>query len=233
MALRLLALVGLLTAAPRALAIDHDMAVWTALVGAVETDSALIASFETHVRRDGARSTALLRPAVGVRLADHWSTHAGYALILTVPDHGSVVNEHRAWGQVVGNASLGERVRVQSRTRLEHRFVGSGRVGHRARKFIRVEGPSGGSGGASPVVWNELFLGLNPTDWGAVAGVDQNRLFVGLFLLAPPWARLEAGYLFVYRDRGGADLYTHALAINLFVSARPPAPPVEDPEAPR
>src|SRR5690606_25960434 len=81
MALRLLALVGLLTAAPRALAIDHDMAVWTALVGAVETDSALIASFETHVRRDGARSTALLRPAVGVRLADHWSTHAGYALI--------------------------------------------------------------------------------------------------------------------------------------------------------
>ena len=44
-----------------------------------------------------------------------------------------------------------------------------------------------------------------------------------------PWARLEAGYLFVYLDRGDNDLYAHVLAMNIFISPRPP-PPAPEPE---
>ena len=75
-------------------------------------------------------------------------------------------------------------------------------------------------------VWDELFVGLTQPDWGAPQGIDQNRIFIGPFLQMAPWARFEAGYLFTYLDRGTNDLYAHVVAVNLFLSPRPPAEPV-------
>ncbi len=114
---------------------------------------------------------------------------------------------------------------LQSRTRFEQRFHRSGGdVGFRLRQFVRANWRPSAKVPIGVAFWDEIFVGLNDTDWGAPSGIDQNRAFLGPFLQMTPWARLEAGYLFVYLDRA-SDLYAHVVAVNLFVSARPPPPP--------
>ncbi len=189
-----------------ALAIDHHSGVWAGVVGSAQVDARLLASFEVHLRQEDTRATAIMRPAVGLRLSDHWATHAGYAWIGGLPDGGPVVHEHRAWSQLSGSASVGDKLNLTSRTRLEHRVRGEGAIGHRARQFVRVGAVPAREGGASPVLWNELFLGLNKTAWGAVSGVDQNRLFVGAALPLARGGRFELGVLHVAAPRDALEM---------------------------
>ena len=69
------------------------------------------------------------------------------------------------------------------------------------------------------VLWDELFIHLNDTDWGAESGFDQNRVFVGLGLKCDPksgW-RTEVGYLNqTINNPSGDDRSHHILAINVF-----------------
>ena len=235
------ALLAAIMLAPASVAAQDadDFQSWASVAATVDAaprPPALSFWLDVHARRASESTAVLVRPGVGVVVVDWLSLWAGYAWIPTFDDAagGEASHEHRIWEQAQAQHRFDFGLALQARARLEQRFVeGAGDVGVRARQFVRVNWQPSAEVPLGVAIWDELFVGLNDTGWGQASGFDQNRLFVGLFLLAPPWARLEAGYLFVYRDRGGADLYTHALAINLFVSARPPAPPVEDPEAPR
>ena len=89
-------------------------------------------------------------------------------------------------------------------------------------------GPMGRSASGGPntanfanAAYDELFLNLNSTDWGADSGFDQNRLFVGL---NPPLdsarsVQAELGYLNRYLKpssrRGRMD---HIVSVNLLLS---------------
>jgi hypothetical protein len=57
----------------------------------------------------------------------------------------------------------------------------------------------------SIVGWNEIFLNLNDTDWGAQSGFDQNRLFAGPGYGFTPMLRVQAGYLNRYVDTPTID----------------------------
>jgi hypothetical protein len=72
------------------------------------------------------------------------------------------------------------------------------------------------------VAWDELFIGFNDVSWGPSAGYDQNRLFLGVARPVDDWGRVEVGYLLAHLDRE-PDLVAHAVAVNLFVNARPRA----------
>ena len=69
------------------------------------------------------------------------------------------------------------------------------------------------------VLWEELFLNLNATDYGAKRGLDQNRAFAGLGWHWSQTARSEAGYLHHFNRRPGREnRVNHVLALNLAFS---------------
>ena len=111
-------------------------------------------------------------------------------------------DEHRIWEQATltyrSNPDLG--FLLQSRTRVEQRFSEAGSdIGHRVRQFVRFNWQPLQEFPLGLAMWDELFVGINRTDWGAP---------------------LEACDLLVYVDRD-TDIYQRALAVNLFTSFRP------------
>ena len=72
------------------------------------------------------------------------------------------------------------------------------------------------SKGANFVVSNELLFALNTTDWGARAGFDQMRNFVGVNFSLSKVVTLETGYQNRYQERRGAtDRMDHIIPITL------------------
>lgn len=204
--------------------LDEDFAVWTGwfatadLLPAAPTPTFWL---DVHGRRDAPGAASIVRPAVGGQLLPWLSAFGGYAWVASFPDpQQDRSDEHRAWWQFTLSWSSGP-WSLQSRTRFEHRFSDRGDdVGHRLREFIRVawfasDVPVGA------VLSNEVFFGLNETDFGQDAGYDQNRLFLGPVFRVAPWARVEAGYLLTHLNRD-VDRLVHTVALNLFFQWRPP-----------
>ena len=231
----LLALTLVLGVASSAAAQDREeVQLWSAILATASTTPAppgLAFWLDVHARRGDPSTVALVRPGVGAEIFSWLSVWGGYAWIPNANDEtGETTHEHRIWQQVVLSHGFDEpRVSIQSRTRFEQRFSDRGSdVGLRLRQFVRLNWSPVPDVPVGLALWDEIFVGLTETDWGAPTGVDQNRFFVGPFLALAGWARLEAGYLFAYLDRGASDLYAHVIAVNLFVSPRPPAPPPEE-----
>lgn len=148
-----------------------------------------------HRRADGL--LAIVRPGAGYAFSSSLLVHAGYAWIPTALDEADTTHEHRIWQQALWTPAVAERVKVQLRPRVEQRFGAGDDTGHRVRLFARGQwAPT-----ALPfdlVVWDELFLQLDDTDWGPQSGFDQNRLFVGAGAdLKQRGARVDAGYIHV------------------------------------
>ncbi len=202
---------------------QSEFQIWGALLGTGHLSKStprLAFWLDVHGRRGETGTVHIFRPAVGVVVTDWLSLWAGYAWVPVFTDGMGRRDEHRIWQQVVLGTSINQ-FTFQSRTRFEQRFAeGGDDVGFRIRQFVRVNWQPNPNNPVGIALWDELFLGVNEPDWGAPQGFDQNRLFIGPFLKAAPWARLEAGYLFVYLDRD-PNIRAHVLAINLFISAKP------------
>lgn len=182
--------------------------------------------FDAHARRRGNGTLLIFRPAVGLDVAPWLSIYLGYAYVPLFTDGQATLHEHRIWQQATLRHRFDFGLAVQSRTRFEQRVSDAGGdVGLRLRQFVRANWQPKPDIPLGIAFWDELFIGLNDTDWGPAAGMDQNRVFLGPFLMMAPWVRLEAGYLFAYLDRGTTDLYAHTLAVNLFLFLAPPPPP--------
>jgi hypothetical protein len=69
------------------------------------------------------------------------------------------------------------------------------------------------------VAWDEVFVGLDGTRWGAVRGLDQNRLFVSASVPVDGGGRVEIGGLSVGTPRD--DLrFTWGVAVYVFAGRR-------------
>jgi len=204
----------------------EDFQVWTAVLGTADLTRETPGPslwLDVHARRSDAGTVHIVRPGAGLRIAPWISVWAGYAWVPVSRDAtDDVVHEHRIWEQVILQHAFDFRLSLQARTRLEQRFSEAGSdVGLRLRQLVRAGWQFVPDVPLGVVVWDELFVGFADTDWGARGGFDQNRLFAGLFLQMAPFARLELGYLFLYVERGDADLVGHALGTNLFVAVAP------------
>ena len=199
----------------------QDIQVWTSVAGTAalnEESTGPSAWLDVHLRRSGANTVHIFRPGLGWRLGDAVSVWAGYGWIPTLPDEGDLQIENRFWQQVIAKHSA-SRLGFMSRTRFEQRLADSGDdLGLRVRQFGRVGWDWRDDGRCGLVVWDELFLGLNETDWGAPAGLDQNRLFAGVFLKSGTRVRGELGYLSLFVDRDGGNTLGHVLSTTVFVS---------------
>jgi hypothetical protein len=166
-------------------------------------------------------SQYLVRPGIHYRLTDKLTIGGGYGYIRTRTDQG-YSDEDRIWQQAIYNTSWKNNVALSSRTRLEQRFLDDDNdMGWRFRQLLRISRPLSAwpsIPSISPVLWNEVFVGLNNTDWGAKTGFDQNRLFAGFAWQATPKARLEVGYLNQYVRRDAQDRMNHVLSTGLFLN---------------
>jgi hypothetical protein len=205
---------------------SEDVQVWSAVLGTADLPMPyprVAFWLDTHIRRSDASTVGIVRPAVGLHVTPWLSFWQGYAWIPTSRDAtDDRVNEHRSFQQLIAQHSLEIGLSLQTRLRFEQRFSDAGEeVGFRFRDFVRVGWQFSKDVPLGAVVWDELFLGLNETDWGARSGFDQNRFFVGPFWQAASYARLEVGYLSLFVERADSNLLGHVAAVNLFLSYKP------------
>jgi hypothetical protein len=165
-------------------------------------------------------SQGVWRAGLGYIINANWSVAAGYGYSHTdVPYTRIPFGEHRAFQQVVWSGRSG-RFALGSRHRLEERSPETGDdLGLRSRHQFRISHPITGVSWLSWVIWDEVFLNLNQTDYGAERGVDQNRAFAGIGWKASETLRGEIGYLQQLNHRpNAADRVNHVLAFSVAVS---------------
>jgi len=161
----------------------------------------------------------LLRPAVYYQLTEQSSAWAGYAHVVTHPAGKSAFDEHRVWQQYQYQFAPIHSIVILSRTRLEQRFIeNADDTGHKLRQMFRVVAPSGVHSKLSWVFYDEYFVNLNHTDYGARKGFDQNRTFFGGNWAINPHAKFEFGYLNQLVKTKQADLVNHVLSSSISVS---------------
>jgi hypothetical protein len=190
----------------------------TAELGGPELPRAVL-WLDVHARRGEVGTVHIVRPGVGLRLADFASVWLGYAWAPVFRDGGDTMHEHRAWQQLLLQHQTSYRLSLQSRTRLEQRLSDAGSdLGLRVRQLVRAAWQPDAGVPLGAVFWDEVFVGLNETDWGAPSGFDQNRLFIGPSLHAAHWLRVEIGYSSVFVMRAAGDTLAHVLALNLYLT---------------
>ncbi len=197
---------------------DSDFQAWNALAiaGPVTDDSRFLLWFDGHARfRDDASDlgVSIIRPALGWRATDKLDLWAGYARVVSRADGRANIEEDRFWQQATFPMPRFLGGGMGGRSRLEQRFRGAGEgVGWRFPQFVRWSRPLPAPK-FSAVVWDELFVNLNDSEWGQRSGFDQNRLFIGAAWHVAPSARFETGYL-----NNVLDTATSAVQVNHILS---------------
>jgi len=173
---------------------------------------------QPRTRESGSEMDQLLiRPGVGYALSDHSTVWIGYGHITNYPVVGDTIQENRIWQQYMwsGPTPLGA---FTSRTRFEQRWQENGDdTGGRFRQFFKFNWPFSFHPAASFVTWDEMFVHLNTTDWGAKQGFDQNRGFVGIGYRFNPIVLTEVGYMNQYINKASIDSINHVLSLSLFL----------------
>lgn len=209
-------------------AAEHDFHTW----GAVVASGALVPEHPSwrywlegqgRFDDDSTRfNQGIVRGAIGHALGERAVLWAGYALIPTHPrGRGNDSTEHRAWQQLTWRAAQPfAGWTLSTRSRLEQRFVDTGDdTGWRARHLFKLTHELGDDGRCYLALWDEIFVHLNDTDWGAASGFDQNRAFAGLGLRLAPSVITEIGYLHQYVDRQRrAAASNHVLSLTVFLN---------------
>ena len=175
-------------------------------------------------------SQGLVRPGIGYAFNSAWSVWTGYAYIRTDQPYASTPShEQRIWEQVTWTGAPGG-TELSSRTRLEQRFHSAGSdKGWRLREMGKLIQPLGSKKIWAIAAYNELFVNLNSTDFGARSGADRNRVFVGPGIKLSKSVRVELGYMNQYTfNNNGPDRVDHTLSINAFWTfSRNQEPPEE------
>ena len=205
---------------------EQNNGVWmmTASQGILGTsDSPYRWWFDAHARySDDANDfeQSILRPGVGYSLGNNHTVFLGYGWIGNSPEIGDEFYEHRVWQQHSWTTSF-DGFGFSSRSRLEQRFMEGrgGETGWRFRQNFKLTHPLGTNTRFYWSIWDEVFLNLNDTDWGANNGLDRNRIFAGIGWKpnSLDYCKAEVGYLnqFIYRE-SATDRMDHLLSLNVF-----------------
>ncbi|MCC4585772.1 DUF2490 domain-containing protein [Xanthomonas melonis] len=154
----------------------------------------------------------ILRPAVFYRLNPKASVWMGYDTIISHPAGQPSNRENRWWGQFQYQFDPVANISITSRTRLEQRHREDfSDEGYRVRQMIRATRPSSLAPQLSWVVFDEVFVNLDQTSWGARRGLDQNRLFVGINWKFNAISNVDVGYLNQFVNTRAVDRENHVL----------------------
>lgn len=201
------------------LAQDHDFQQWTLFVaqGRINNRIVLQAEVQPRLTDDATRLGQIqISPSLGYKFSKSVTGVAGYMFVHTDPADRPAQDEHRLYQQVaypvgtLGDASF------TARTRLEERMiVNSQDVVWRFRQQIRAQVPLTDGKGPVLVVWSEGFYNLNDGDWGARAGFDRWRNFLGIDVTVGKHITLEPGVIEQVVFRKGEDHFDHIANMTL------------------
>ena len=207
----------LVAAAPQRAA--AELQTWTALFAQARLGEKAGPTLwlDLQERRRSDSTLFIVRPGLGYTFSPAFSAFIGYAYIPAVLDVGDNVHEQRTWQQVIWNHAFAPSMKVQGRARFEQRFGPGDDVGYRLRLLARGQVAPLSTLPLQLVVHDELFLGVNDTDWAAKSGFDQNRLFVGLGADTKlEGVRVELGYMSVYLN--AQDRFDNIVAANVILT---------------
>lgn len=208
------------SAAPARTAVDHGMWLNLSLQGQTAGHLLYFVDLQPRFNEDASRlGQGFARGGLGWKLSGAISLYGGYHHQVTFLDGAKDRNEERLLGQLswtIGQVAGGA---LSARGRIEHRRLSNGDdTGWRARWFTRYAHPLGDPKGVKALVSNELFWALNDTDWGARAGLDQVRTFIGVEVPLKAKTTAELGYLNqVVNDPGGRIRLNHVASLSLVI----------------
>ncbi len=218
MTMRVLVAAGLALWAMPAKAQDDGQA-WTQVLvlGSIKDDLIFWAEGQARITDAAHASQFIVRPAIGLRLSATTAAHLGYAYVRTDPVNGTTTNEHRVWEQLTFPIVRNRRgLVITGRSRVEQRLVEGRRdTGWRLRQFVRAQMPVRPGSTVAGVVIVEGFYAANSTDWGARAGFDQVRTFLGVSVPISKQFVIEPGYLNQTIFRRGPDRINHVASLSL------------------
>ena len=211
---------GILTSQVAVAATDSDVQSWTSIgiLGKPKTDTGLVYWFDLQLRRTSKDAFSIVRPGIGYQFFPDLSAVVGYAWTPSFPDEGPSKYEQSLWQQLLwsvqsGRATFGVRPRLEQRSSSQSEFAD---LSHRARLWARASYTPVKGKPWMLVSWEEVFWGLNTTNWGPKSGFDQNRAFGGVGFATPNGLRIEVGYLNIFAKRKPNNQANHALSVGIF-----------------
>lgn len=155
----------------------------------------------------------IIRPAVFYRFNPKTSVWLGYDTVINHPSGQSAFRENRLWQQFQYQFDAIEDITLVSRTRFEQRHrEGSDDTGHRLRQMLRATTPSRLHANLYWLVFDEVFINMNDTEWGVRRGMDQNRLFLGIHWKFDQRMNMDVGYLNQWVNGRTLDRENHVLS---------------------
>ncbi len=195
-----------MAASPAYAATADDFQVWTSLNISTKLSKHVVANLELSARLtdDASRvGAAILRPMVGYRVNDSLTLHIGYTRQTTINLSVPNVDENQFFQQTNWRIGKIGRATLNSRTRIELRTIERARdSGWRVRERLQLQIPLKAKG-TNLILSSEALFALNSTDWGARAGFDQMRNFVGVSIPLGKAFTLETGFQHRYQYRAG------------------------------
>ena len=207
----------LVVAAP-ADAATQDTQLWSVVSLGGTLSGKLVGTAEAQVRRTddlGRVGATLGRASFGWRASKRVTLSVGYTHVESSARGGPDIHEDNLFQQINWQVAKLRGVTIRSRTYLEERWLNRGQdLGVRLRQRVRLELPIRKKG-ALAILSSEGFAALNSTDWGAQAGFDQMRNFIGVNVPVAKGLTIETGYLNRYQRRRGGDRIDHIIPLIL------------------
>jgi len=211
-----------------------DFRLWTPVYLTVKLPSKFIAYMEVNPRIGDDVTNIdqlLLRPAIGYQLTEHLSIWQGYAWVGNfnqphTPPQSPFFEENRIYQQVNYNHKFSH-FKFLSRTRLEERWIEhADGTAVRFRQLLRADFPIPQAPDWALVAYDEVFVNLNtvgaPSGKGPEAGLDQNRLFLGINKTFSRHFNVDMGYqnqmLNSRNLPGNANLINHIFLLQFFIN---------------
>lgn len=193
-------------AVPAQAVTTDDFQVWTALNLSSDLSPKIVGNLEVAGRLvdDANRlGVAAFRPMIGYKVSKDLVLEIGYVHQTTINRGTPNLDENRFFQQTNWRVGTIGSATVNSRTRIELRTVRGARdSGWRLRQRVQFQIPLRAKG-TSLILSSEGLFALNSTDWGARAGFDQMRNFVGVSFPVGEGLTLETGFQHRYQRRVG------------------------------
>jgi hypothetical protein len=205
----------LLLAAPVAARTEQDESVWlnATVIGTVGKFAYFVEAQPRIQQGVSHLDQLLLRPAAGYVFSKNVTLYGGYAHVFLPIENGKDRNEERLFTQLSWTLGKVGQGTLSSRTRLERRRLSNGDdTGWRFREFLRYTHPLGDPKHVRALVWEEVFVALDDTDWGQSRGFDQARTFVGLEVPLAGRSTMDIGYMNQAVNRPAGDLRMNHIA---------------------
>jgi hypothetical protein len=141
----------------------------------------------------------VLRIALGYSISDRATVWMGYTYVPTEIDGKPHFGQQDVWPafRYVLPTEIGT---FTFRTMLETNFIHGNDPRFFPRQMVRYMRPLESEPRLSLIVWDEVLLRVNSTQWGGEAGFGQNRAFIGGGWSFSPLVRVELGYMNHYID---------------------------------